>query len=138
MSKRVIIVEDDAAFRTIIRFNLEQAGLEVVVASDGLDGWRRLELEPVDLVVTDWQMPGMNGVELCWRMQRDPQLAAMPVIMVTAKGIGLDEKRLRAELGVVQLMSKPFSPQELVRAVQDRLHEVERRRIAGEIVRQPG
>jgi CheY-like chemotaxis protein len=133
MSKRVLVVEDNLAMRAVVRFNLQRAGFEVTVATDGLDGWRALEghPKPIDIVVSDEQMPEMTGLELCRRMRDDERFAQVPLILLTAKGFELDAESLRRELGVVRLMAKPFSPRELVLAVNDALAT------AGEIRAEP-
>jgi two-component system chemotaxis response regulator CheY len=104
-----------------MRFNLERAGFHAVVVRNGREAWALLENEGFDLVVTDQQMPGMTGAELCERMRKHERHAQTDVIMLTAKGLELELPRLQKELGVAALFAKPFSPIEVVRAIQNRL-----------------
>ena len=120
---RVLVVEDDPALRNVIRFNLQQAGFDVRTSGNGLEGWSKLDEQPVDLVVTDMQMPRMTGLELCQKLRSDPRFTQLPVLMLTAKGLELDAEQLRADLGIVELMFKPFSPKQLTRAVARHLRE---------------
>src|SRR5262245_19379869 len=119
--KRVLVVEDNAPLLCLIRVTLEKAGLVVVAAHDGAAAWAILKEAPFDLVVTDYQMPGMNGFELCKRMRTDARLASTPVMLLTAKMFELDVSELQKELGIFMVVPKPFSPRELTRLVQDRL-----------------
>lgn len=118
---RVLIAEDDAALRNVIRFCLQQAGFEVVACCDGQEALSQLEKQPIGMVVTDMQMPRMSGVELCEKMRSDERHRGLPVLMLTSKGLELDVEQLRRELGVIDVMFKPFSPRELVRLVSQHL-----------------
>jgi CheY-like chemotaxis protein len=117
--KRILVAEDNAALAIVVRFHLERAGFAVVTAADGDEMWERLQAEPFDLVVTDQQMPGATGCEVCQRMRKDPALADLPVVMLTAKGLEMELGWLRDELGVREVLPKPFSLQELVETVEN-------------------
>ena len=118
--KHALVAEDNMATATAIRFNLERAGFEVTVARCGESAWKLLSEHEFDLVVSDFQMPGMTGGQLCERMGQDPRLANVPMILLTAKAFEPDSTQPLQELqglGVVPLrkiMAKPFSPRELV------------------------
>ncbi len=114
----VLVAEDNLAMADVVRFNLQNAGLKVTVCRSGADALELLMRQPVDLVVTDYQMPGLTGEELCRRMRDDPQLREVPVVMVSAKGLELDLDRLKDELRLDTLLYKPFSPRELTRIVK--------------------
>lgn len=114
---RVLVAEDDPALRNVIRFNLQQAGFEVIAARNGAEAWDQLQKQSADMVVTDMQMPLMSGLELLKKLRADPRYAQLPAMMLTAKGYELDFEQLRAELGIVEVMKKPFSPKQLARAV---------------------
>lgn len=116
--KRVLVVEDNVALREVVRFNLLQAGFEVVVARNGQEAWVMLQQWSFDMVVTDQQMPVMTGYELCQRMRQDPRHLSTPIVMLTAKGFELDAARLRDELGIQDVIVKPFSPRGLVRTIE--------------------
>jgi CheY-like chemotaxis protein len=117
--KRILVAEDNAALASVIRFNLQRVGCEVTVAHDGYQGWEHAREQAFDLVVTDQQMPRMSGAELCRLLRQTPDHTDTPIIMLTAKGLELELPRLREELGIAAVFLKPFSPREVVKAVED-------------------
>jgi CheY-like chemotaxis protein len=117
--KRVLAAEDNLAMAGVIRFNLEKAGFDVTVAKTGTKAWELLNTFRFDAVVSDFQMPGMTGGELCERIRRTPRLANLPVVLLTAKELELDTDHYLQELSVSAIMSKPFSPRELAQTVQN-------------------
>lgn len=126
---RVLVAEDDPALRNVVRFHLERAGFEVFACRDGAEGWAMLQQHAVDVVVTDMQMPNLTGLELCERMRSSAAYEHLPVLMLTAKGFELDADRLRTELGVAEVMFKPFSPKQLARAVAEHLRQAAERTV---------
>lgn len=122
-SPRVLVVEDDSALRNVIRYCLQGAGFAVVACRDGVEALTELDRQPIDMVVTDMQMPRMSGDELCQKMRSDGRYQSLPVLMLTAKALELDAERFRTDLGVAEIMSKPFSPRELARSVGRHLNE---------------
>ena len=116
--KHILVAEDNAALASVVRFNLERAGFRVTVANDGRQAWDNLQHETFDLLLTDQQMPEMSGCELCQALRSVPDLAELPVIMLTAKGMELELPRLRDELKITATFLKPFSPKEVVKAVE--------------------
>src|SRR5258707_9715216 len=104
MPKRVLIVEDDLALRTVVRFNVQRAGFDVVVAANGREGWQALERQPSDIVVSDQQMPEMTGLELCRRMRQGARFGSVPLILLAGQGFEVAAEALRPELGVFALM----------------------------------
>jgi CheY-like chemotaxis protein len=117
--QRVLVAEDNAALAAVVRFHLERAGLQVDLARNGREAWNLLQSRSYAVVVTDQQMPEMSGSEICRRMRLDSRLADIPVLMVTAKSLELESSRLREELGVREVLPKPFSVCELMERVQD-------------------
>ena len=113
--KHILVAEDSAATNRVICHILESAGFKVTAARSGQRAWELLKDHAFDLVVSDFQMPGMTGGELRRRMQQDARLARIPVILLTAKGYELD--KTDGKLSVVAIMPKPFSPRELLRTV---------------------
>lgn len=113
-TKRVLICEDNPALNHVVRINLERAGYQVVTACNGQEGWRILQQQDVDLVITDENMPQLSGRRLCELMRESPPHADIPVIMFTAKNLELDQDCLRSDLGIVETFPKPFSPSKLV------------------------
>lgn len=118
-SHRILVVEDNLAMLGVIRFKLDRAGFRVAGADCGQTAWELLSRNDFDLVVADFQMPGMTGGELCRRMRKDARLAEIPLILLTAKGFELDVEHYRNVESVTAVIFKPFSPRKLVRTVQE-------------------
>ena len=122
--KHILVAEDNAALASVVRFNLQRAGFQVTVACNGRVAWEAVQEEDFDLIVTDQQMPEMTGCEFCEKLRADDEFRDIPVIMLTAKGLELDLPRLKAELGIAATFLKPFSPREIVKAVEHHLEAV--------------
>ena len=124
MKPSVLIVEDEEALVTLLRYNLEKESFHVVSAADGEEALVLAKEETPDLILLDWMLPLMSGIELCRRLRRSPGLAKVPIIMLTAKGEEADKVR-GLESGADDYVTKPFSPAELIarmRAVMRRTH----------------
>ena len=122
MSDNLILVVDDEPGKVdIARTNLEGLGYRVVSAGNGLEALELIRQESPDLVILDILMPEMDGWEVLEKVEADPEMAGIPIIMLTARVS--DEDVLRGlESGAVEYMTKPFYPQELVAAVKINLH----------------
>ena len=116
MSK-VLIVEDEANIRQLVKYNLEKESFQVIEAEDGLQGLRLAKAEKPDLVLLDLMLPQMDGLEVCRSLKGNQATAALPIIMLTAKSEEID-KVIGLELGADDYMTKPFSPRELVARVK--------------------
>jgi two-component system alkaline phosphatase synthesis response regulator PhoP len=90
----------------------------VLLACDGQEGWEQVARQKPDIVVTDCQMPRLNGLQLAERIRTTPQTSDLPVIMLSAKGFELSPQELRERFGIRCLMAKPFSPRELFARVE--------------------
>lgn len=112
--KRVLVAEDNPAMNNVIRFNLERVGFEVVAETNGAEAAKRIDEQEFDLVFSDIQMPGMSGEELCRHIRQTAQLKDLPIVICSAKGMEIDTARMKVEYGLTQVLSKPFSPVELV------------------------
>lgn len=122
---RVLIVEDSADIADLLRHYLERAGHEVDHVTSGDRALTQVRAEPPALIVLDVMLPGMDGLAVCQALRRDPTTAAIPVIMLTARGEESD--RIRGlELGADDYVVKPFSPKEVVARVAALLRRVER------------
>ena len=117
--RRILVVEDHLAMGGVIQFALRKAGFEVMLARDGQVAWELLNRHEFDLVISDFQMPNINGGKLRELMCQDPRLASVPFVLVTAKGLELDKAYCRGELSVCEILSKPFSPRALMRMAQE-------------------
>ena len=113
----ILVVEDEAPLAEVLRYNLEREGFRVTVAPDGRTAMEKLEESPPDLVVLDWMLPEVSGLEICRTMRRRPELRDVPVIMLTAKGEEHDRVR-GLDAGADDYVVKPFSPKELVARVR--------------------
>jgi two-component system sensor histidine kinase and response regulator WspE len=118
-TRRILVVDDSITVREVERKLLENGGYEVDVAVDGMDGWNQLTLNAYDLVVSDVDMPRMNGIELVTRIKADPKLSVLPVIIVSYKD--REEDRLRGmQAGADYYLTKSsFHDTGLIQAVRD-------------------
>lgn len=116
--KRALVAEDNPGLAHVLRFKLGQMGLDVTVARDGQQAWEEAQDESFDLVVTDQQMPGMLGTELLSRLRQMPEYNDTPFVMVTAKALELDIRRLENQLQIAAVFSKPYSPMKLAATVE--------------------
>lgn len=123
--KTILVAEDNPALAAVVRFHLEQTGFRVKVARTGKEAWNLLLAEAFDIVVTDQQMPGMTGIEVCQAMRNHDRLADVPVIMLTAKGLELECGQLREQLGIQEVIPKPFSVRQLAETIQNHLDALE-------------
>ena len=117
MAERVLVVDDEKSIRTIVEYALKDGGFEVVSASRGDDALEIVEKEPIDLVVLDLMLPGLDGMEVCRRIRAHRNV---PIIMLSARGDEVD-KVLGLEMGADDYVTKPFSPRELVSRVKANL-----------------
>lgn len=117
MDPTVLIVEDEAAIVTMLRYNLEREGMKVVEAGDGDEALKILAETHVDLVLLDWMLPVMSGIEVCRQIRRKPESRDLPVIMVTARGEEGD--RIRGlDTGADDYVTKPFAIGELLARIR--------------------
>jgi len=110
-------VEDEADVVDLLRYNLERADFEVLIAMTGDQGLAMAREKRPDLIVLDLMLPGMNGHEVCRALKGDPNTELIPILMLTAKGEQKDRVK-GLELGADDYVAKPFSPRELVLRVQ--------------------
>ncbi|WP_410326138.1 phosphate regulon transcriptional regulator PhoB [Oceanibaculum nanhaiense] len=122
MKPLILIVEDEAAIVTLLSYNLEREGFQVLEARDGEEGLLLATERRPDLILLDWMLPLLSGIEVCRRLRRTPQTRSIPIIMLTARGEEGDRVR-GLNAGADDYVTKPFSPSELlarVRAVMRR------------------
>ncbi len=124
MHKRILIVEDEASIRDMVAFALRKADMDAVNAADARAALVAIADKPPDLILLDWMLPGMSGLELARRLRREEATAEVPIIMLTARGEEADRVN-GLEAGVDDYVVKPFSTRELIariRAVLRRSH----------------
>jgi two-component system, OmpR family, phosphate regulon response regulator PhoB len=127
---RVLLVEDDAALAELVSWHLEREDFEVERTSDGEEAILLARENPPDLVLLDWMIEGVSGIEVCRQLRRFSDTANVPIIMLTARGE--EEDRVRGlDTGADDYVTKPFSPRELVARVGAVLRRV-RPALAGE------
>ena len=118
MTHKILLCDDEAHILRAAEFKFQKAGYDVRCAADGEEAWDSISEDVPDIVVTDLQMPRLDGLGLAKRMKDDPRTAHVPIIMLTARGFDLSPEELRNQYGIRMLLSKPFSPRELSRFVE--------------------
>ena len=119
-NKRVLVADDEVHILNVVSYKLQNAGLEVITARDGTEALAQARAERPDLLIMDYQMPGLNGLEVCLQLREDPETSNIPAIMLTARGLDLAQSELdRAGISVV--IAKPFSPREVLSCVTELL-----------------
>lgn len=114
---KVLIVEDEVAIVTLLRYNLEKEGFTVITTGDGEEAVHMIKEHRPDIVVLDWMLPGMTGVEVCKHVRWNQDIKNTPIIMLSARGEEGD--RIRGlDSGADDYMVKPFSPPELIARIQ--------------------
>lgn len=121
MPQRVLVCDDEAHVLRAVSLKLSGAGFDVVTASDGQQALELMERARPDLLITDCQMPVMDGFQLCERARQNPALRELPIFMLTAKAYEFDEQEARERWGIRALLTKPFSPRALAALVEQTL-----------------
>jgi two-component system alkaline phosphatase synthesis response regulator PhoP len=121
MAKRVLLCDDEIHILRAAEFKLKRAGYEVRVAGDGQEAWEAIEAQKPDVLITDCQMPRLDGFGLVKRVREHVNTRDLPVLMLTAKGYELSQEELAERWNVAAVIAKPFSPRELLRSVENLL-----------------
>ena len=130
---RILVVEDDKALVELLVYHFEREDFEVEHTPDGEEALIMARESPPDLVILDWMLESLSGIEVCRQLRRIPETANVPIIMLTARGEEGD--RIRGfETGADDYVTKPFSPRELVARVRAVLRRV-RPALAGELLK---
>ena len=116
--KRVLVVDDEIHIVHVVAIKLRNNGYEVLTAENGAQAYEIASVEKPDIIVTDCQMPVMDGLELVKKLRSDEELKNIPVIMLTARSFDIDED-IKQNLNISECLSKPFSPKELLRNIED-------------------
>jgi two-component system alkaline phosphatase synthesis response regulator PhoP len=124
MLGRVLLVDDALHILRAAEFKLKRQGFDVVCATDGEEAWEMIQEQRPDIIVTDMQMPRLNGLELIIRLRKTERFADLPVIMLTAKGFELSADEMTKQLGILDIITKPFSPRDLCKRLQAALDQV--------------
>ena len=110
---RILIVEDEASIAEVLEFNLAREGFNVRIDTRGDTALDSIRSDPPDLILLDLMLPGLDGLEVCRLIKREPRTATIPLVILTAKGEEVD-RIVGLELGADDYISKPFSPREVV------------------------
>jgi len=133
MKAHVLLIEDDENITELVRYNVEKAGYKITCEADGEEGLYRAIDEQPDVILLDWMLPSVSGLEVCRRLRRKTETANVPIIMLTARADEPD--RIRGlETGADDYMVKPFSPKELVVRIKAVLRRVRPALISDELV----
>jgi two-component system phosphate regulon response regulator PhoB len=124
--KTILLADDEAHLRRLVRTTLEDLDYVILEAEDGAAALRLARERRPDLLILDWMMPGLSGLEVAEAARRDPRTAGRPIILLTARSQVRDLERGRAA-GVFAYLTKPFSPLELLREVERALATPENR-----------
>lgn len=115
---QILIAEDNPVTLDLLRFNLERAGFEVTSASSGSQALNIAMERTFDCIMTDFQMPGLDGESLSRRLQKSGANQETPIVLCTAKGFEINKDALRRECGITEFLNKPFSPRQAVELVR--------------------
>lgn len=118
MAKRLLLCDDEVHILRAAEFKLKKAGYDVSVAFDGQEGWEAIQENMPDLVVTDYQMPRLDGLQLIARCREHAETQQLPMVLLTAKGMELDRDDLIGRFNLTAILFKPFSPRELLAKVE--------------------
>ncbi len=129
---RILLIEDDTSLIELLRYNIEREGFDIGCVADGEEGLLQATETPPDLIILDWMLPNLSGIEICRRLRRNPKTANIPILMLTARAEECD--RIRGlDTGADDYITKPFSPKELIARIHAVLRRV-RPGLAGKIL----
>ena len=117
MAANILLVEDEPGIQELLKLNLSQAGHQVTAVGDAEQALRFLKTALPDVILLDWMLPSMSGIDLCRRLRADERYQPVPIIMLTARGEERD-KVLGLDTGADDYITKPFSPRELVSRIK--------------------
>ena len=116
--RTILVADDESHILHVVSLKLRNAGYRVVTAHDGQEALEAAQQERPDLIITDYHMPQLSGLELCRRLKQDASMPAIPVIMLTARGYHLEPQDTE-QSGILRMLSKPFSPRQLLATVNE-------------------
>ncbi len=120
--RKVLVVDDEIHIVHVVAIKLRNNGFEVIAADNGAEGLKLALAEKPDIIVTDYQMPVMTGIELVEQLRRNEDTKDTPVIMLTARSFAIPQQQ-QDDLRISGCLSKPFSPKELLGNIEDILYQ---------------
>lgn len=117
-TRKVLVVDDEVHIVQVVAIKLRNNGFEVVTAENGAEALDVVTREKPDVIVTDYQMPVMTGLELVEHLRREPTTADIPVVLLTARGFAVEDEQ-REALRIAACLGKPFSPREVLQCIED-------------------
>ncbi len=133
-AKRILVIDDEPDLVELLSYNLGKAGFRVRTVPDGEEALQAIKSETFDLIILDLMLPGLQGNEICRILKRNPKTAALPIIMVTAKG-ELADRIEGLETGADDYLTKPFSPRELIARIRAVLRRTTDKTPSGAVLR---
>jgi len=121
-TKTILVADDESHILHVVSLKLRNAGYRVVTARDGQEALELAQTEKPDLLITDYHMPQLSGLELCQKLKQVPATSAIPTIMLTARGYHLEPSDTEKS-GILRMLSKPFSPRQLLATVKEVLEQ---------------
>ena len=122
MGSKVLVADDEIHIIHVVAIKLRNNGYEVIAANNGAEAYDLACREKPDVVVTDYQMPLMTGIELITKLREDERTKDIPVVLLTARSFAVSQEQ-QESLKVSSCLSKPFSPKELLKTIQDILYQ---------------
>jgi two-component system, OmpR family, alkaline phosphatase synthesis response regulator PhoP len=120
--RKILVADDESHILHVVSLKLRNAGFHVVCARDGQEALELAAQERPDLLITDYHMPQLSGLELCRRLKQSAATAHIPSIMLTARGYSLEPSDTQ-QSGILRMLSKPFSPRHLLATVNEVLEQ---------------
>jgi CheY-like chemotaxis protein len=120
--KTILVADDESHILHVVSLKLRNAGYRVVTAADGQEALELAQQEMPDLLITDYHMPQLSGLELCQKLKQDPKTCGIRAIMLTARGYHLEPADTE-QSGILRMLSKPFSPRQLLATVTEVLQQ---------------
>ncbi len=133
MTDKIMIIEDEEDIVTLLRYNLEKEGFETCVATEGDKAFNAIKINQPTLILLDWMLPGMSGIDICKQVRYDNDLRNVPIIMLTARGEEADKIK-GLTIGADDYMTKPFSVPELIARIRALLRRIQPVKTKGELV----
>jgi len=116
-NRKVLVADDEVHIVNVVAMKLRNNGFDVITADNGAEAYKLCCEEKPDIIITDYQMPQMTGIELIEKVRSNPDVRHIPIIMLTARGFAIEDEQ-KERLNVAECLSKPFSPKELLSHVE--------------------